>query len=59
MQLDLQLPDRQGVSNEVVPGSARSEIHGGVRGGCGPGLGFIEIEESRERGKLCALDINF
>ena len=55
----MQLSDWQGLSNKVVPGPARSEVDGGLRGGRGARLGFVEVEEGREGSKLRAFDVDF
>ena len=58
MQLNLQLSDWQGLSDKVVPGSAGSEVHRGLGGRHGAGLGSVEVEEGREGSKLCAFDVD-
>jgi len=59
MQLDLQLSNRQGLSSKVVPGPCGSKVHRGLGGRCGAGLGLVKVEESLQRSKLCAFDVDF
>ena len=59
MQLDLQLTDGQGLSNEIVPGPAGCEVHRRLGGGRRMGLGLEKVEESREGSKLCAFNVDF